>query len=378
MKKEIVVISLVLLMFLAGCSTGEAIRTKALPAYDESKCIDSDNGISLKEQGTTQGKYYFGFAAKTDFCNRAGDLVEYYCGRGKVHKVNKDCSELGDNYDCKSGKCVSSDPLEQVFGISSSSQIFLESKCSIDWEQELTKKSEELEINYQVINEEIGDINVNIWIPESDDNKLQISNEGMVIIKSVLPIMEKYLGPYPCESLFVESFQSLSGGLPGLIGIGGDNGVNHPWLLSHELTHSYFYDKMSPEWLAEGSATSLPFIYITEVLNNPPDFWTIDTTGTNYNIEDDLIYNKPSDVDWDKPVCQLDEFSQSYFGRFLIEELYLEIGKQNILDVLSLVYSKYKHTNEKITNNDFCKAVLYYTPQNKQSEIKKLLNLKAY
>ncbi len=123
MKKEIVVVSLIMLIFLASCSTGEAIRTKFLPAYDESKCVDSDNGINLEEQGTTQGKYIWSFATKTDYCNRAGDLVEFYCGRSKVQKVIKDCEELGESYECKSGECVEDSILNPLNAYTSLSEI---------------------------------------------------------------------------------------------------------------------------------------------------------------------------------------------------------------------------------------------------------------
>ncbi len=107
----VLVIGVVLMSILIGSSlyampSGEATRTKFPPAYDESKCIDSDNGIDLKEQGTTQGKYIWTFATKTDYCNRAGDLVEFYCSRSKVKKVTKDCGDLGKDYKCENGVCV--------------------------------------------------------------------------------------------------------------------------------------------------------------------------------------------------------------------------------------------------------------------------------
>lgn len=106
MKK--IIILLVLLVFIFGCSPGEAYRTKILPAYDENKCIDSDNGINLLEKGTTQGKYYWSFASKSDYCSRAG-LVEFYCSRNKVQKTIKDCGELGSEFVCNEGKCVYKD-----------------------------------------------------------------------------------------------------------------------------------------------------------------------------------------------------------------------------------------------------------------------------
>ncbi|MBL7055225.1 hypothetical protein ISS05_05710 [Candidatus Woesearchaeota archaeon] len=105
MKKEIVVIFVLALFLLSACSTGEATRQKILPAYDDSKCIDSDNGINLEEKGLTQGKYYWSFAAKEDYCDSGNRLIEFYCGRSKIQKTIKDCKILGENYKCEEGKC---------------------------------------------------------------------------------------------------------------------------------------------------------------------------------------------------------------------------------------------------------------------------------
>jgi hypothetical protein len=112
MKKEMIVVFVLALFLLSACSIGEARRQKLLPAYDENKCVDSDNGIDFEEKGTTQGKYYFNFVTKTDSCSRAGKLVEYSCSRSKVQKVTKDCKELGENYVCESGKCFKPEKLK--------------------------------------------------------------------------------------------------------------------------------------------------------------------------------------------------------------------------------------------------------------------------
>ena len=105
---------LVLIMLVSGCSTGQAYRSNVLPAYDTNKCIDSDNGINLKEKGITQGKYGLSFAAKTDYCNRAGKLVEFYCGRNKVQKTIKDCNGLGEKYICEDGICIKNEKLDNA------------------------------------------------------------------------------------------------------------------------------------------------------------------------------------------------------------------------------------------------------------------------
>jgi len=223
---------------------------------------------------------------------------------------------------------------------------------------------------------------VYLWVLEPNNERVKIANQGKMLIQTYVPLLEEYFGNYPCNNLSIVSFDDFAGSVPGLIYIGGNQGINQPWLLGHELTHSYFHTNMGPQWLAEGAADSIPEILADESKDIlVSEGLTIDWDGSA--LENDYVYNLPWDLkkfgDFDKPLCELEGnyTASSNAGRyFIIEYLYLKIGKENILNALRLVYEKYRYTTEKIDYNDFCKAVLYFTPQEQKEEIKGYLNNK--
>lgn len=79
-------------------------NSKPLPAYDENKCNDSDEGKNYEEAGTIYGKISRSeFGSKTDYCNSEMQLVEYYCD-GKFIKDKNFLCKNG----CSSGACKKS------------------------------------------------------------------------------------------------------------------------------------------------------------------------------------------------------------------------------------------------------------------------------
>lgn len=95
-------LGIILALVLAGAAIflikGDYVQGLMRPAYDTSKCYDSDGGKTYDTKGTTYGK--MGTRDKqtqyTDSCN--GDiLTEYYCEGNIVKKEEKTC------YECKNG-----------------------------------------------------------------------------------------------------------------------------------------------------------------------------------------------------------------------------------------------------------------------------------
>lgn len=124
MRKELMIVaSVVLFLFVLGLvgenNLGFASRQvineqKLLPAYDQNKCYDSDNGINLTVKGVTRGPSSFkgSFTSRTDYCLNNYTLVENYCFRNIVTNTTKPCSSLGSNSFCLNSKCcrIISDP----------------------------------------------------------------------------------------------------------------------------------------------------------------------------------------------------------------------------------------------------------------------------
>ncbi|MDD4983686.1 MAG: hypothetical protein PHH82_02475 [Candidatus ainarchaeum sp.] len=239
--------------------------------------------------------------------------------------------------------------------------------------------------NYTDLNIEVDEITsssegvgITIFVPDPTTERLEIANQGKIILEKYIPQIQSYIVQFPCKDIIVQSFGNAALGSPGSIVIGGESGVNHPWLLGHELVHSYFFNGMCQEWLTEAPSSVLPLILITDFKN---DFDSIGIGHTAYStvLDDykDGLYNNLKTIDFNKPVCDLtgDYIKSSYAGRYLIlEYLYFNIGKENTINTLKLVLEKYKYTSKKISNSDFCKAALYFTPQEQKEKVKSHLN----
>ncbi|MDP2642704.1 MAG: hypothetical protein Q8P62_02590 [Candidatus Peregrinibacteria bacterium] len=97
----------ILIIILTFSSNGSFFQGRLgrnpLPAYDETKCYDSDGGKNYEELGTTRGAISRSeYGNKTDFCNATTQLTEYYCDGGIIKNQTHDCDE-----GCISGKCES-------------------------------------------------------------------------------------------------------------------------------------------------------------------------------------------------------------------------------------------------------------------------------
>jgi photosystem II stability/assembly factor-like uncharacterized protein len=93
---------------LQECITKCRLTLETLPAYDETKCTDTDDGINLNKKGITKGLMLMRdgtkkFTTKIDVCVNE-KLTEYYCDRkDQVKSSVKSCSE---GKVCENGECV--------------------------------------------------------------------------------------------------------------------------------------------------------------------------------------------------------------------------------------------------------------------------------
>lgn len=107
MKRSVkIMLGIILALVLTGAAIfliqGDYVQGLMRPAYDTSKCYDSDGGKNYETQGTTYGKMSVRNSKTqfTDSCN--GDaLTEYYCENNQIKSRNKKAS---DKEDCSSGK----------------------------------------------------------------------------------------------------------------------------------------------------------------------------------------------------------------------------------------------------------------------------------
>jgi hypothetical protein len=98
---------------IAGLFQGRLSKNlKPLSAYNENKCYDSDGGKNYKEIGTIYGKITKSESGnKTDSCQTFSNgktyLMEGICKNNQYAYVQKNCAEVGKDYVCKKGSCIS-------------------------------------------------------------------------------------------------------------------------------------------------------------------------------------------------------------------------------------------------------------------------------
>ena len=122
MKKSYKIVLLILLavVFIGGLiavAQGDLLQGRLkirgisrdpLPAYDETRCYDSDGGQDYEVKGTTYGTMIVDrwgtkeTVNKVDEC-KSGKLVEYYCNDNLVQSSAVNCS---DGTVCENGACV--------------------------------------------------------------------------------------------------------------------------------------------------------------------------------------------------------------------------------------------------------------------------------
>lgn len=236
--------------------------------------------------------------------------------------------------------------------------------------------------------------NVEVTIISPTDKSLETPEiiGGIELTKIWIKEAEKKIGEYPCERIVIETHVNYSGGSPGNVGIGGFGGVNDPWLLWHELTHSYFGTHSAQSlWLREGVSDAFPTLLLSEQKNkiewneNYPyipgncgiecqfNMYTQPDLGDGEDYKKDKIY-------LEKNACELKEpngigqdyLDNSYWGRIFVFDLTLRFGSKTVTDTLKAVYAKYRYTNlTKITDKDFYDAFLFYTAKNNKTAIDK-------
>lgn len=288
--------------------------------------------------------------------------------------------------------------LYELWGINTSKNKLLEnSGCEIADKVDQIIKQYTTTSNYQSVEDNIEGVKVIFLIP----NNLTVADPtikgGISITKSWLKYAQKYFGQFPCKILYTLTYGSGSGGAggsPGSIYIGGFGGFNDPYLLSHELTHSYFWGGQTSEtaWLAEGPSSAIFLLMLDDIYDeiswNTTDFPWIppDPSTSNVLLNSFNEYTIPGWAKYDKGkvyleknACDLEKENENNFdttheinaswGNLLLIDLALKFGKQNVIDSLRAVYEKYRYTNEKIIDEDFYKAFLYYVAKKDKEKL---------
>lgn len=124
MSRIIFALGIILILILAGCTTGAektAKKIKATPdvpidiekkGFEEVICADSDNGENFEEFGiarnpSTKQEYY-------DTCINTNTLKEFKCDQNQVKEVSKTCEYGCSNGVCLTVRCTDSDGGENI------------------------------------------------------------------------------------------------------------------------------------------------------------------------------------------------------------------------------------------------------------------------
>jgi hypothetical protein len=209
------------------------------------------------------------------------------------------------------------------------------------------------------------------------------AQDALQVIETSLPILSEKIGPYACEELFVYLYDPRTStplGAPGYISYDGIGGYSDFRVFDHELSHSYFFGESGPSWFKEGAADLLGNIIQETIEAAPPSNWTISPRQTNTTIKDLFTNDRSTLPGWGKPLCELEginDYSTAVnTGEHLLQNIYITIGEEPVLDALSLLYHKYRYTNVELTNEDIYKAFMHYVPQSNSSWLDSLLREK--
>ena len=169
------------------------------------------------------------------------------------------------------------------------------------------------------------------------------------------------------KKIIVESWQKRAMGSPGHIIIGGykkeeSRGINDPWLLYHEVTHSFWGSHNSPIWFSEGSGTFIPNLIIMKIEKNPPDFWEFShSNDMNKEYKKILKKTKEKNGDLNTPLINLEDYkNKSNRGRLFLNKIYLLIGEDNFSKMYKELYKIYTKTGEKIDEKNIEEAILLF------------------
>lgn len=231
-------------------------------------------------------------------------------------------------------------------------------------------------------------VRVIIGVPDESPEKIGGARKGLQIIRDGFPYFESYFDTFPCEELYVRAFDNTAMGGPGWIRIGGVNGgIDHPWLLYHELTHSYFSSAIFSSWFAEGAATFIPYVILFDQARDGNPWKNINfdlyPNGLKEFVERVEEVNLLNDLQKDNiteetPLCEVENNRRagSNLGRLFFHRLYLVFEQKNFLRVLHELYVRYRTTGEVISHKDVYDEFLTNAPDERRQEIQSFLKMK--
>ncbi len=238
-----------------------------------------------------------------------------------------------------------------------------------------------------------GALPVFVRMPAKSAENLKVAAAGIAILKRSLPILESYLGPYPCDELFIDAFQNEAEGSPGLITIGGADGLDNWWLLNHELTHSYFHNYVFQSWFNEGAAGTIPYSNIFDQiasgsvtkeaafgLDRHPFFSLVNYLSRKTLAEGSLTREqmKANGVTPATPLCQAEDsyIVGSGLGNNFMQTMIVKIGRRNYLRAMAALYLKYRVTRVAVSYDDVYRAFAAFTPEGSLNSVRSYLAAK--
>jgi hypothetical protein len=226
---------------------------------------------------------------------------------------------------------------------------------------------------------------------------------GVEDIQIALPYLVAWFASYPSSTLYVDIDVPGAGaiGWPGALRLGSSDptaglfGIDDPWLLFHELTHSFFSSNGMYSWMAEGMGGFLPVVlrYDAVQAGTPPWFgpWRVSGDPTDEAGLIALIRAKSIDamvpaltaagltLDTPMPQVQGSYLDGANLGRAFFGTLYLKLGRQAFFRATRALYVLHRNngrTVNQVTYQDIYDVVLAHTPAGRVAEVEPWLRAK--
>jgi len=226
---------------------------------------------------------------------------------------------------------------------------------------------------------------------------------GVEDIRIGLPFLVAWFASYPAGTLYVDIDAPGAGatGWPGALALGSSNpdagqfGIDDPWLLFHELTHSFFSSNGMYSWMAEGMGCFLPVVlrYDAVQAGTPPWFgpWRVSGDPTTEADLIALIQAKSIDdmipalaaagltLDTPMPQVQGNYLNGGNLGRAFFGTLYIKLGRQAFFRATRALYVLHRNNGRpvnQVTYQDIYDVVLANTPASRVAAVEPWLRAK--
>lgn len=335
-------------------------------------------------------------------CSIDSECVDNTCIKKEGCQYNNPPCGLGQL--CQLNICIDNDPeplhgsseaLSTLFSLNETGPYFSETSCVATTTFAIQMPNFFDNALQSTVDLSYGSLPIFIRRPDLEAETIQAAQSGLMTLKRSIPNLVQYFGAYPCNTLTVNAFWNAAYGSPGSITIGGANGgIDHFWLVNHELTHSYFYSGMFKSWFSEGAANVIPLInewdqyqqglisyqdaysyFYPDILTSLADY----LLRTELN-EDSGVRQQMAEygITEDTTLCSVEDhyINGSNVARNMFERIILKIGKKNYLSAMRTLYLKHRLTDEPLTYDDVYQTFLYFSPPLSEPDMQQYLKHK--